>query len=319
MDSSDIIGPVLLVGVGGLGRKITLEARSSTGYDCVIVSNDKHDTGEGTSFYIDCKPWVNPSVFRIRSFMKYYESKISSVFSKYKTVIIISNLGGKTGAAVSPFLSSIAKSCLNKVISFVVMPFRFEKERLFYSATCLRRISITSDAVFVLDNDAFLEINPDLSLDECYSMTNSALINIIKLMPSVTMIRGEGVICMNGPKEFDAEKALRDSIAMLYSSSEPDALGKSFLYISKNSKCSIGSLNTVVDKLRKIQGIDRLAEVDLHTSGNFTGTVNLVTAVEGTTKFDSYDPLAIIPPESCLDWEVPDSHPQINLPLPDIE
>ncbi len=114
MDSSDIIGPVLLVGVGGLGRKIALEVRSSTGYDCVIVSNDKHDTGDGTSFYIDCKPWVNPSVFRIRSFMKYYESKISSVFSKYKTVIIISNLGGKTGAAVSPFLSSIAKSCLNK-------------------------------------------------------------------------------------------------------------------------------------------------------------------------------------------------------------
>jgi cell division protein FtsZ len=319
LDSSDIIGPVLLVGIGGFGKKIALEAKRITGYECVIVSDDKRDIDDSTSFYIDCKPWINPSVFRIRSFMKLYEAKISSVFSKFKTVIIISNLGGKTGAAISPFLSSIAKSCLNKLISFVVMPFRFEKERLFYSATCFRRLNFTSDAVFVLDNDAFLEINPDLSLEECYSMTNSALINIIKLMPSVKMSRGEGIICMNGTKESDAEKALRDSIAMLYSSSEPESVGKSFLYISKKSKFSIGNLNTLAEKLRKFQSINSLAEVDLHTSGNFNGTVNLVSTVETATKFDSYDPLAIIPSESCLDWEVPDSHPEIELPLPNIE
>src|SRR5262245_15374108 len=159
MESTDIIGPVLLVGVGGLGRKIVLEVTRDTRFDYIIISNNEGDIKNCNSLYIDCKPWVNPGVLRTRSFVKNYESDICSLFSKYKTVVIISNLAGRTGAALSPFLARLAKSCLNKVISFVVMPFRFEKDRLFHSGTCLKRINAISNTVFVLDNDSFIEIN----------------------------------------------------------------------------------------------------------------------------------------------------------------
>jgi cell division protein FtsZ len=319
MDHSDIIGPVLLVGVGGLGRKIAMEAKCDTGFDCLTISNDKHDLDNNNSLYIDCTPWMNPTVFRIRSIFKKHEAEISDIFSRYKTVIIISNLAGKSGSAISPVISRIAKSCLNKVISLVVMPFRYEKERLFNSAVCLKRIRSFSDGVFVLDNDAFLEINPDLSPEECFSITNSTLVNIIKLIPSVSTCSGAGIICTSRSKELSAERALRDSIAMLYSSSDPDSLGKSFLFIGNMNNKSIGSLNMIVDKLRKMQNIDRPAEVDLLMSNSIDRAVNLITFVEGMTKFDSYDPLAIIPMENYLDWELPDSHPDIILPLSNIE
>jgi cell division protein FtsZ len=319
MYHSDIIGPVLIVGLGGLGKKVAMEAKCDTGFDCFIISSDKRDLDGNNSLYVDCNPWMNPSVLRIRSVFRKHEAIISDIFSRYKTVIIISNLGGKAGSAISPLVCSIAKLSLCKVISLVVMPFRYEKERLFNSAVCLKRINSFSDGVFVLDNDAFLEINPDLSPEECFSITNNTLVNIIKLIPSENLCSGPGIISTSRPKEHSAEKALRDSIAMLYSSSDPDSLGKSFLLIGNISERPIGTLNMMVDKLSKMQNIDRIAEVNLLTSNNSDRAINLLTFVEGMAKFDSYDPLAVIPRENYLDWDLPDCHPNFTLPLTNIE
>jgi cell division protein FtsZ len=319
MEHSDIIGPVLIVGLGGLGRKVALAARCDTGFDFLIVSSDKRDLEDKNSLYVDCSPWMNPSAFKIRSVFRKHEATIATILSRYKTVIIVSNLGGKTGSAVSPLVCGIAKHCLCKVISFVVMPFRFEKDRLFASAICLKRINSCSDGVFILDNDAFLEINPDLSSEECFSITNNTLVNIIKLIPSENLCSGSGIISTSRPKELSAEKALRDSIAMLYSSSDPDSLRKSFLLIGNVKERPIGMLNMMVDKLSKMQNIDRLAEVNLLASNNSDRAVNLLTFVEGMAKFDSYDPLAIIPTENYLDWDLPDCHPNFAIPLANIE
>jgi len=319
MEDSDIIGPVLIVGLGGLGRKVVLEAKFDTGFDSLLVSSDKCDLDDENSLHVDCNPWMKPSAFKIRSVFRKHEATIAHIFSRYKTVIIVSNLGGKTGSAVTPLVCNIAKQCSCKVISFVVMPFRYEKDRLFTSAVCLKRINSFSDGIFVLDNDAFLEINPDLSPEECYSITNATLVNIIKLIPSEDLCSGPGIISTSRPKEQSAENALRDTIAMLYSSSDPDSLRKSFLLIGNMSERPIGTLNMMVEKLSKMQNIDRLAEVNIMTSNNSDRAVNLLTFVEGMAKFDSYDPLAIIPTENYLDWDLPDCHPNFPLPLANIE
>ncbi|HTH21394.1 MAG TPA: hypothetical protein VL854_04180, partial [Nitrososphaeraceae archaeon] len=206
-----------------------------------------------------------------------------------------------------------------KVINFVVMPFRYERGRLFNSAVSLKRLNSASDAVFVIDNDAFLEINPDLSLEECFSITNKTLVHILKLMPSINLPPGKRIISTSSSEELNVENALRDSLAMLYSSADPDSLGKSFLYINNGIAGSIGNLNSIIDKLRRIQNIDRAAEIDLSPPRTFDRPINLVTLVQGHSKFDSYDPLTIIPGDSCLDWEIPESHPDIVLPLSNIE
>ena len=320
MDNFELKGPVLLVGIGGLGREIALEAKSCTDFDYMVISNDKSDVEDENSLYVDCRPWINPSIFRIRSSLQNYESEIMKIFSRFGTVIFISNLGGNSGTAMSPLLSNIAKFSLNlKVINFVVMPFRYERGRLFNSAVSLKRLNSASDAVFVIDNDAFLEINPDLSLEECFSITNKTLVHILKLMPSINLPPGKRIISTSSSEEFNVENALRDSLAMLYSSADPDSLGKSFLYINNGIAGSIGNLNSIINKLRRIQNIDRAAEIDLSPPRTFDRPINLVTLVQGHSKFDSYDPLAIIPGDSCLDWEIPESHPDIVLPLGNIE
>jgi len=320
VDNFELKGPVLLVGIGGLGRKIALEAKSCTDFDYMVISNDKSDVEDENSLYVDCRPWINPSIFRIRSSLQNYESEIMKIFSRFGTVIFISNLGGNSGTAMSPLLSNIAKFSLNlKVINFVVMPFRYERGRLFNSAVSLKRLNSASDAVFVIDNDAFLEINPDLSLEECFSITNKTLVHILKLMPSINLPPGKRIISTSSSEELNVENALRDSLAMLYSSADPDSLGKSFLYINNGIAGSIGNLNSIINKLRRIQNIDRAAEIDLSPPRTFDRPINLVTLVQGHSKFDSYDPLAIIPGDSCLDWEIPESHPDIVLPLGNIE
>ena len=320
VDNFEFKGPVLLVGIGGLGRKIALEAKSCTDFDCMVISSDKRDVEDENSLYVDCRPWINPSIFRIRSSLQNYESEIMKIFSRFGTVIFISNLGGNSGTAMSPLLSNIAKFSLNlKVINFVVMPFRYERGRLFNSAVSLKRLNSASDAVFVIDNDAFLEINPELSLEECFSITNKTLVHILKLMPLINLPPGKRIISTSSSEELNVENALRDSLAMLYSSADPDSLGKSFLYINNGIAGSIGNLNSIIDKLRRIQNIDRAAEIDLSPPRTFDRPINLVTLVQGHSKFDSYDPLAIIPGDSCLDWEIPESHPDIVLPLSNIE
>ena len=41
--------PILIVGVGGIGSKLAIEARDSINCDCLLVSNDKNDLKTGDS------------------------------------------------------------------------------------------------------------------------------------------------------------------------------------------------------------------------------------------------------------------------------
>jgi cell division protein FtsZ len=45
----------------------------------------------------------------------------------------------------------------------------------------------------------------------------------------------------------------------------------------------------------------------------------MVTAVQGTLKFDRYDPLGIIPQENTLDWDTPESSIKTGIELYQLE
>ena len=142
----DFVEPVLLVGIGGAGSKLAAHASQLIGADCVAISHDSNDLGSQDDIKIHTESHVNPSAYLIRAQAQKSMDKIRGKISDYSTVIIFANLAGKSGTAISPLVAMAAKEEGKKVLSFAIMPFRYEKERLFMSGVSLKRLRASSDS-----------------------------------------------------------------------------------------------------------------------------------------------------------------------------
>ena len=177
--SFELHEPVLVIGIGGVGSKLATEASKSFNSNCLIISNNEKDFDSQSHVHVSTMPVLNPSVQLIRGSAMKSESQIRDEISQYSSVIIMANLAGKSGAAISPVISQICKESNKNVISFAIMPFKYEKDRIFNSGISLKRIKTNSNCTVVIDNDAFLDSNPNLSAKNCYEITNSAILHVV--------------------------------------------------------------------------------------------------------------------------------------------
>ena len=59
--------PVLLIGLGGAGSKLAMDAKEALNSDCMIIGNDAKDFKPGvTSVHVSTESVINPSVQLIR-------------------------------------------------------------------------------------------------------------------------------------------------------------------------------------------------------------------------------------------------------------
>ena len=171
--------PVLVIGLGGVGSKLANEAKNTLNSDCLMISNDSKDfSSENESIHVSTDSIINPSVQLIRGSTYKVSKEIKSKISQYSTIVLMSNLAGKAGSAMAPVVSEICKETDKGLISFAVMPFKYEKERIFSSGISLKRVRENSQCTVVLDNDSLLESNPDL--------TAKALLQYCKLCNNCT-------------------------------------------------------------------------------------------------------------------------------------
>ena len=156
--------PILVIGLGGVGSKLANEAKNALNSDCLIISNDSKDiSSENESIHVSTDSIINPSIQLIRGSTYKISEEIKSKISQYSTIVLMSNLAGKAGAAIAPVVSQMCKETDKELISFAVMPFKYEKERIFNSGVALKRVRENSQCTIVLDNDSLLESNPDLT------------------------------------------------------------------------------------------------------------------------------------------------------------
>jgi len=158
-----LVEPILLIGLGGVGARLAEKAKKSLNSDCLLISHDQKDLTIENSIKISTKSVVNPSTNLIRGSTLETSDKIKKNIANYSTVILMSNLAGKAGTGIGPIVSRICKQEQKNLLSFVVMPFKFEKERIFQSGIALKRIRQDSQCTIVVDNDALLDSNPDLT------------------------------------------------------------------------------------------------------------------------------------------------------------
>ena len=308
--------PILVIGLCGVGSKLANEAKNVLNSDCLIISNDSKDiASENESIHVSTDSIINPSIQLIRGSTYKISEEIKSKISQYSTIVLMSNLAGKAGAAIAPVVSQMCKETNKELISFAVMPFKYEKERIFNSGISLKRVRENSQCTIVLDNDSLLESNPDLTSKACYNIANSAIMHVVKSLES-SEISSETSILTTSKNGQSMEDSLRDSLKMLYENAPPNAIKSSMLYVTGGDNIPVGIINSIKNIT---SGITNEANSQISTSSSDESKVIMLSSIQGMTKFDNYDPLGMIPQEQTLDWDTPDCSIDCKLDLYQLE
>jgi len=309
-----LIEPILIIGLGGVGAKLTEKAKKSLNSDCLLISHDQNDLTAENSIKISTKSVVNPSAHLIRGSALEALDEIKKNISNYSTIILMSNLAGKAGIGIGPIISKICKEEEKNLLSFAIMPFKFEKERIFQSGIALKRIREDSHCTIVLDNDALLDSNPELTLNQCYEISNKAIDNMVLSLKS-SEISSDTNILSASKANIDIEISLKDSLRMLYEDVPPNSVKRSMLYVYHDGNVPVGVLNSISNITGGIFDEDSI-HVDMSSEES---KVVMLSSVQGEIRFDKYDPLGIIPTENTIDWDEPDCSINCELDLKQLE
>ena len=306
--------PMLIIGLGGVGAKLAEKAKKSLNSDCLLISHDQKDLTPENSIKISTKSVVNPSAHLIRGSTLETLDEIKKNISNYSTIILMSNLAGKAGIGIGPIISKICKEEEKNLLSFAIMPFKFEKERIFQSGIALKRMREDSHCTIVLDNDALLDSNPELTLKQCYEISNKAIDSVMLSLKS-SEISDDTNILSASKTGNDIEISLKDSLRMLYEDVPPNSIKRSMLYVYHGSNIPVGVLNSISKITGGIFDEDSM-HVDMSSEES---KVVMLSSVQGEIRFDKYDPLGIIPSENTIDWDEPDCSIDCKLNLKQLE
>ena len=306
--------PILIIGLGGVGAKLAEKAKESLNSDCLLISHDQKDLTPENSIKISTKSVVNPSAHLIRGSTLETLDEIKKNISNYSTIILMSNLAGKAGIGIGPIISKICKEEEKNLLSFAIMPFKFEKERIFQSGIALKRMREDSHCTIVLDNDALLDSNPELTLKQCYEISNKAIDSVMLSLKS-SEISDDTNILSASKTSNDIEISLKDSLRMLYEDVPPNSIKRSMLYVYHGSNIPVGVLNSISNITGGIFDEDSI-HVDMSSEES---KVVMLSSVQGEIRFDKYDPLGMIPSENTIDWDEPDCSIDCKLNLKQLE
>ena len=306
--------PILVIGLGGVGTRLAGKTKKSLNSDCLMISHDQNDLITENSIKISTKSVVNPSTHLIRGSTLETSDEIKKNITNYSTIILMSNLAGKAGTGIGPIVSKICKQEQKNLLSFAVMPFKFEKERIFQSGIALKRIRQDSQCTIVVDNDALLDSNPDLTQKQCYDISNNAIESMVHSLKSSEISDNTNILSTSKTAD-DIEVSLKDSLRMLYEDAPPNSIKRSMLYVYGDGNIPVGILNTISN----ITG-GTFDEDSTHIEmSSEESKVMMLSSIQGETKFDKYDPLGIISSEKTIDWDEPECSIDCELDLKQLE
>ena len=306
--------PILVIGLGGVGTRLAEKTKKSLNSDCLMISHDQNDITAENSIKISTKSVVNPSTHLIRGSTLETSDEIKKNIANYSTIILMSNLAGKAGTGIGPIVSKICKQEQKNLLSFAVMPFKFEKERIFQSGIALKRIRQDSQCTIVVDNDALLDSNPDLTQKQCYDISNNAIESMVHSLKSSEISDNTNILSTSKTAD-DIEVSLKDSLRMLYEEAPPNSIKRSMLYVYGDGNIPVGVLNTISN----ITG-GTFDEDSTHIEmSSEESKVVMLSSIQGETKFDKYDPLGIISSEKTIDWDEPECSIDCELDLKQLE
>ena len=140
--------------------------------------------------------------------------------------------------------------------------------------------------------------------------------HVVKSLDSA-QISGKTNVLTTSKDTLEIEDSLRDSLKMLYQNAPPNSIKESMVYVVGGSNIPVGVINSVTNLTSRILSQSN-SQVDM-TSTSEESKLVMLSSIQGMTKFDSYDPLGMIPEENTLDWENPGCSIDCKLDLYQIE
>ena len=355
--SLEVKSPVLVVGIGGVGSRLAGKAgrhirRKAGRDDIMVISNDESDlrrlqqqhhatgpaardtddalsAGNTEAVMVDTGAVVNPTTGLIRAAAYEKIDAIRECVAGHPTVILIGNLAGRAGCAISPVISEACAAEGADLISLAVMPFGYEKSRLFASGVALKRLRETSACTVIIDNDSLLESNPDLTPDQCYEIADAAIMYMVSSIERTDLKAGTDNLLSASRSGTSLEESLRDALKVLHGSggSRRGAARHSMIYVAGGGGMPIGMLQSAAKITEWVLGgggngnnVGTHASNPAHataetvpvqaiaTSGSSDESrVVMLSTVQSMEKFEAYDPLGlVIPKDKSLDWNTPE-------------
>jgi len=244
-------------------------------------------------------------------------------------VVIVSGLGGVFGSSAAPVAAGGLRELGKKVLGISIMPFKFEKSRLFRAAVALRKMKMACDGVIVIGNGEFLERSPQTPLFKAYELENEWIGNFIsklfdrenvygvnsseayRLASEGDTVLGVGV----GEGTGMAEEATTKATLALRRQGASEAR-EAIVYAVGWREISVGDVSTIVSTFRGITCCEGEVRVGYYPSGERSLTVYALASVTGT-KFDEWDPLRKVLGGRELDFDVY-SDMSVDCELPEI-
>ncbi len=286
--------------MGEAGSKITIEIIKEINSEYLLLNTKKNSKYISKNIIIDTISWVNPPISKIReSFLEQLDN-LSAIVKNYNNIIIIGNLASKFGIAIIPLLTNILyKTGGKKIFSFVIMPFGFEKRKIFHSGVSLSFINNYSNSTVIIDNNSFFLNNPELSFPECFRITNNAIKDIVISSYDKGFPRDYNVIATC--KESDnIEDVFSNSLAM-FTNSNIKTIEKSFIFIYP-AKEKIDKIDSIIKTIERITN-ESDNEINIISNADNLAKIHLMMQTNNLL-FSSYDPLnQFIPASNFLDFE----------------
>jgi cell division protein FtsZ len=306
----------IIISVGEAGENIVKTIDGKVDSDFLFIKrNGLLDECSGHTIKVDVENVLNPTSHMIRRAFLEFENRLFEYIQNKNSIIIIGNLASNFGSAILPILAkSLKDHGIIQAICFVILPFSFEKAKLFRSGVSLKLLAQSINNLVVIDNSAILRHEIQVQIGEYYETINQAVADIIvesfnKCFPSKL-----NIISTNLDTRCSLSEAFIDTIASITERID----------ISDIEKCSLYLYGESADTVT----VRNIMESTNYISPHSCNDVNLIGIKKQQTRchilantcnqfISNYDPLEkIISKKNNLDFEPEISVPEeVNLKL----
>ena len=291
-----------IIGVGNAGIKITTEVLEKVNLDYLFLENHSStDRSVDKKIEIIIPSRINPSLDQIRKTLLEATDDILSKVNKYQSIIIVGNLASKFGSAVLPVLSQMLKNNMKReIICLTILPFGFEKEKLFRCGVSLSFLCKFVNSVIVIDNNAIVRNWNEISIDQCYKITNTAIVDIIVQSVNKSFPDKFNFVFSNKSTE-GIKDAFIETMAQLTQKIDINSIQKCSLYLYQPTE-KLSIIKNVIETTHNLLS-EAEQEVNILEEGNEITKCHILVKTNKDI-VSGYDPLnLLIPKKNILDFE----------------
>lgn len=293
----------LVIAVGEAGSNIARNLMGKVDSDYLFIKKNGliSDCVEHT-VEVNVNNVLNPSPHLIRKAFLEVEYKILQNIHEKRSVVVIGNLASNFGSAILPILGKLLSvSEIKQIICFAILPFTFEKRKIFRCGVSLELLSKSISNLIVIDNSAILRNGIEVELENFYETINQAVSDIIIESFQKSFPCEFNLITTNMNRKDELAEAFVDTMSMLANRVDLSKIEKCSLYIYQKQE-DISVIRNVMECTNYMMPQSE-NELSLN-SGSKQQTKCHLMVNAGMQIISSYDPLdKYIAKRNILDFE----------------